>query len=132
MEQLIIPSHISRTFIQSHKQWNFVYAADESLKGFFGQMNSAHGEPNSWPVPTLLKICQSSTDKFYYDGAFEFFQRIIDRRLQVIPRDKPIIVFPKIGTGYSQMNRFAPKLYTYLMVELERIKYPNIKIDYYA
>lgn len=130
MVEIIIPGRISREFIRAHTQCNFVYGADHSLKGFFGQMNAAHNEPNAYPVSTMLKICQSSTDKFYYDQGFDFFKKLIDDRIEMIPTDKPVIPFQKIGMGYSNMINCAPKLYSYLMERLAAIKYPLITVDW--
>lgn len=129
-EQIIIPGRISRRFIQLNTQWNFVYSSDVPCCGVFGQMWFAHGEPNAYPIPVLMKICQSSTDKFFYDSAFEFFQKHINDFINRIPTDKPIVMFPKIGEGYSQMKKLAPRLHAYLLEEINKILWPNILVDW--
>lgn len=129
MDKIIVPYHISRKFISEHKQWNFVYGTDLNRKGCFGQAWACVGEPNCYPVTTILKICPSGitrfSDELYREGA-----EIIMRDIDGIPRDKPIVLFKKIGEGYSQMNRYSPKLHKYLMEQLFLIAYPNQEIDY--
>lgn len=129
--EILIPYNVSRLFIQSHINYVFVYGQDYSNKGCFGQAWQCANEPNSYPVPTLLKICNSSTDRFFYDEAFEFFQKFIDERINAIPKDgRPIIPVRNIGRGYSELYLKAPKLYKYIHDRLDVIKYPNMRYDY--
>lgn len=130
MDKIIIPGRIYRKFIQSHPEYIFIYGCDYFNKSFFGQSNHAFGEPNAFGVPTIYKICASGIH-FFDDGMFDFFKGIIDERIGKIPTgEKPIIPFPKIGCGYSEMDRKAPKLYNYLKSKIDTIKYPNIEYDY--
>lgn len=124
---IIVPLHISREYIQGHRQWNFVYSADYLLRGTFGQMWSAHNEPNTFPVPVLHKSCANSV--FFQDHLEQF--AYVDEFLGRIPRDKPVICYPKIGQGHSRMKEFSPKLYEHLINELKKIEYKWKKIDYY-
>ena len=131
MDKLIVPYHISHKFIIEHKQWIFVYGSDYTEKGIFGQSWSCQHEPNTFSVPTLYKICQSQTDRWFSDDNWKEHKEQIDERISKIPIDgRPIILFRKIGCGHSELNRRAPKLYKYLMDELNKIKYPNQEIDY--
>lgn len=119
--------YLSREFIKNHTQWNFVFGMDYKRKGFFGQANSCFNEPNTFPVSTCLSMCKSSG---YFDDFNPDFKLFIKEDLAKIPLDKPIIPLRKIGEGASQMKYFAPRLFSYLRNELDKIKYPNIKIDY--
>lgn len=71
------------------------------------------------------KQCRSSG--YFNDNALDEIKEEIDACIKRIPRDgKPIIPFPKIGEGNSQMKWYAPKSYDYLMSEINKIKYQNI------
>lgn len=126
--EIIIPVRILREFIQSHTEWNFVYGNDYLNRGNQGQSWSAKYEPNAYRVPTLFRFC--SAPSLFDDGLFNEFSGYIDEAIKAIPRDKPIVPFPKIGHGFSLLNVRAPKLFAYLQRQLNEIKYPNIKINY--
>lgn len=118
----LLPHHISRTFIMQHREWIFVYSQDYHAKGCFGQAWSAHGEPNAFPVPVLLKVCLSQTDRWFSDNFYDEQKKLIDEKIAAIPRDgRPIFPFRSIGKGHSEMHTRAPKLYKYLMDELGKI-----------
>jgi len=128
-EVITIPHHVSREFVQAHPEWIFVFGNDLHEKGFFGQANSCYGEPNAYQIPTCYKQCKSSG--YWHDSMFDEVKDYIDKAVAKIPRDgRPIIVLEKIGTGGSRMKEFAPKLYNYMKMKLDTIKYPNVKIDY--
>lgn len=119
---LLIPPRISREFIQNHTDWIFVYGSVYTGQGVFGQAWVATGEPNAFPVPTMLKHCQSSTDRYFFDGDYHHFTKLIDEKIAEIPRDsRPIIPFPKIGRGHSELWRRAPQVYIYLLRQLALI-----------
>lgn len=90
----------------------------------------AHGEPNAFPVPTCNRVCPGKPDKYFRDGNFNMHKQQIDSYISRIPTDKPIILFPKIGEGCSKMKDVSPQLFSYLRNCLDKIKHPNIKIDY--
>ncbi len=125
--RIIVPLHISREFIQTHRQWNFIYSADYLLRGALGQMWAAHNEPNTFPVPTLYKYC--SNPVFFQDHLEQ--EEMINEFLNKIPKDKPLIVFPKIGLGHSRMKEFSPRLFTGLHRSLKEIEYPYKEIKYH-
>ena len=128
-EPIVIPCHISNTFIREHPQWIFVFGQDHQEKGMFGQAGVAYGEPNCYMVPTCRKMCKSN--RYWSDAEFDEVAVYIDEAIRRIPQDgRPIIPFPKIGMGASQMNFLAPKLFAYLTKKLDSIKYPNIIVKY--
>jgi hypothetical protein len=130
-EVILLPYRITRRFIQSHPEWIFLYGCDYANKSFFGQSYSAFNEPNAFPIPTLLKVCNSSSDKRWRDSDFEDVKKKIDERISNVPRDgRPIIPFPKIGMGDSDMFKCAPALFNYMQEEIKKIAYPFIEIDY--
>jgi len=130
-DKIIIPVRISHTFILSHPEWIFLYGQDYADKGCLGQAWAASKEPNTYPVPTMLKVCASSTDRLFMDADIVNVKRMIDEKLALVPTNKgPIIPFPKLGCGHSQMKFVAPKCYAYLQEAISKIAYPNIEIDY--
>lgn len=131
VNKIILPLYISRGFISSHREWIFVYGASNDGKGFFGQTYCCHGEPNAFPVPTMFKICNSATNKYFDDNQYDYFVKFIDDKLSNIPLNRgPIIPFRNIGRGHSEMYLKAPKLYEHLMFKLSLIQYPKIVWDY--
>jgi len=126
--QIIVPRFITRKFIQLHPEWIFLYGHDLAGKGTFGQAWEAHNEPNTYPIPTCYKMCKNSM--YFQDSQYEEITGYLIFAFVHLPKDKPIIPFPKIGEGYSRMKELAPKCFKYMKQELDKIKYPNIKIDY--
>jgi hypothetical protein len=127
--KIIIPFHISRTYIQRHTDWIFIYGQDYQERGMFGQSNAAYGEPNAFMVPTCRKMCKSN--RYWSDSEYLEVCSYIDEAINKIPRDGRIIIpFPKIGMGASQMNYMAPKLFTYMNMKIDSIKHPNIIVNY--
>jgi hypothetical protein len=126
---ILLPYRIRRSFIQQHTEWIFVFGSDYYGKSFFGQAYEALNEPNAYGVPTIWKLCPSGGEKHMYDSSF--FKGLVNEKLNLIPMDgRPIIPFPKIGQGHSQMHKTAPMLYSYMMDRLSAIAYPYIEIDY--
>lgn len=129
-ELICIPAHISRSFVQAHPQYNFVYASDIRRIRTEGQPSEFIGEPNAYPVPTLEKYCPSQ--KIYFNDNELIHLNIIEEWVSKIPLDKPIIPCLKIGRGCSQLYVIAPRLFSYLTKRIDNIKYNNIKYIYAA
>ena len=123
-----IPRHITRTFIQKHPELTFVYSQDVARKGAFGQAAHCVSEPNCYPVSTCWKMCRSSA--YFQDSQACEILRQLTLDLKNVPRDKPIILFPKIGEGFSRMKEFAPNMYQWLMNQLDTIKSKDYEFDY--
>ena len=126
--EIIIPHYVTRTFIQSHLEYNFVFSFDVAGKSFFGQANECYGEPNAYPVPVRWKGCKTSG--YFSDAQYIDICEQIDIAISRIPNGPPVIVLRKIGEGASRMNEFASKSFEYLKQKLNEICYPNIKIKY--
>lgn len=124
-ECIRIPRRIYREFIIEHRELTFIYGYDYQRKGFGGQSYSSHGEPNSYAVSTMRKLCRNT--RYWTDGEFDFVKGILDEELAAIPRLNPIILYPKIGRGCSRMFEIAPRLYQYMISELDKIRYHNIQ-----
>lgn len=122
---------IFRSYAQSHRELIFVFGTDYAEKGFFGQANHLQGEPNTFSIPTLYKVCNSQSDKFFTDDQFDANICKVNERIERIPKDgRPIIWLPKLGKGHSQSYIKAPKTYRYIIEKLKEIEYPNIEFDY--
>lgn len=129
---IVIPAHrIFRTFVQAHPEFIFIYGQDYTNKGCLGQAWQMANEPNSFPVCTLLKVCNSQSDKYLYDDQFESNAEKICERIQFIPRDnRPIIYAQRLGRGHSQLYQRAPRTYAFLIKALKEIQYTNIVWDW--
>jgi len=93
----------------------------------FGQAQEAHKLPNTFGMPCRWSYCRSNgyfSDNDYLNSTIE-----IEVAIAAIPLDKPVIPFPKIGEGASRLRYNAPKCYQFLMSEIVKIAYPNIRYE---
>ena len=130
--KLKLPYRISETFVNTHPNYTFVYGNDLYELGVLGLcwvMGGQPKKPNCWPIPVLVKYCPAAR-KFFDDGNYREFQIYIKDAIDKIPRGNPIIVHPKVGRGCSELHIHAPRLYHFMMQELNKIKYPNVEWDY--
>lgn len=125
---IVVSGHrITRTFVQNHPQYIFLYGQDYSKKGCLGQAWAIANEPNTFPIYTLYKVCNSQSDKYFHDDQFLANCQKIDESFDAIPKDgRPVIPLHKIGCGHSQLWIKAPQTYAYLVARLKTIMYPNI------
>ena len=126
-DEIILPIRISRNFVIKHREWYFIYGTDVQNKSTFGQAWHVANEPNSFGVFVLRKVCSNSI--FFMDHSPEDFADL-NRSIDAIPRDQPIIPIRKVGEGFSQMKYLAPKLFAHMTERLNELRYPNITIDY--
>ena len=132
--QIVIPGYINRNFVQNHIEYIFVYSIDIQLSRIDGQPYEFAGEPNTFPVPTLVRYCPSQKT-FFDDNDFTRYANIMDESIDKIAQQafiskRPVIPCPKIGMGCSRLHEIAPKLFKYLTERLNLIKYPDIKFVY--
>lgn len=130
---ITIPWRITREYIQAHPELFFLYGNDYYNKGCLGQSWFANNEPNTQRIPTSIKMCANPdlfTD-FFYDQGKTWIDAAINKATLLAHKYedntfKPIIPFPKIGCGHSRMRELAPKLWSYMNEEINKIAYPNI------
>lgn len=115
---MIIPLRITRAFIQATPHINFIFGDNLEERGYGGQSKEARDEPNAYGIPTKVRPCMLYYDAFFNDYT-PAYKEAIDKAISEIPRDKQIILFPKIGTGFSEMNTRAPILYAYMIQEIQ-------------
>ena len=120
--QLPLPARITRGLILSlTNTCYFVYndTVIHDAKG--GQAKEARGCINTYPVPVKLRCCANEESSFMSDDLLEENKVLIDRAISLIPRDKMIVIFPKIGLGWNKLDEKAPLTYKYLMSELNKL-----------
>ena len=116
-----IPYHISKTFVQQHRELIFIYGKDHYGNGMFGQMWVFDKEPNCYPVFTIQRYCPSN--KRYLVDNLREHKTWIDQCVDAIPIDgRPVIVCHGIGLGCSRMQELAPRLYQYMCDRLSLIQ----------
>ena len=126
--KLQLPKRLTREFIKLHNDYTFVYGTDYQNQTYKGQAAVAKGLPNTYPVPTKKMCCMILPRSFWQDHEFNLIQKpIIDKWISNIPRNKPIILFPRIGCGHAKMPEVCPKTYEYLMSELNKLVYETNK-----
>lgn len=89
-----------------------------------GQCGVAEGLQNAFPLPVRWSQCKSSG--YFNDNQMDEIIEALDYWLMMVPRDKPIIPFRKIGHGSSRMFEFSPKCWFYMHKEIDKVKYGNI------
>lgn len=126
---ITIPARLTREFIIQHPEWTFVHSKCYWPGQCVGPCEICQGLDNCFGVVVRWKLCKSSG--YFSDNQRDIIMAEIDRNIAEIPRDKPIVLFPKIGCGQSRMIVFAPKCYVYLHKKLDEIK-AEFKYDYSA
>lgn len=118
---LIIPAQLTREYIIRHPDIIFVHSKPHFPVVPCGPAAVCKGLSNCYGVPVRWRYCKSSG--YFSDNFWLELKRFIDAAIAEIPRDgRPIVLFRKIGNGDSQMHRFAPKSWTYMMEQLNAIK----------
>lgn len=127
---ILIPHRISREYIIQHPDFIFVHSRCFWRNQKAGPSAICDGLSNCFGVSVRWKLCKSSG--YFSDSQEPQIKSIIDADIEAIPRSTTVILFPKIGNGASQMNRFAPKCWAYMMQQLNNIKSSNYAYDYTA
>jgi len=123
----VIPYYITREFITDHPEWTFVHSTDFWDNQKVGPALVCQGLSNCYGVPVRWRLCKSSG--YFSDNAEEQIKQKIDEMIGRIPLSRPVILFPKIGSGHSMMYKFAPRCFAYLQQRLKAIATP-IARDY--
>ena len=125
---IVIPRCITRKFVKAHSEWNFLWGGTHYGEIYAGQGLSCIGMSNCYKIPTKYRNCKSDSAAFFQDNHFDSTLKfIIDRAFQLVPSDKSIIPFPKIGMGCAQLQSKAPGVLKYIQQKIDAIKYPNIQ-----
>lgn len=125
-----IPWHITREFIQAHRDYNFLYSTNVfNSSPNQGQAYHAQREPNCYGIPVRYRFCRSNLNSYFNDNDSNTRQIIINA-INKVPTDKPIIPFHGMGTGNSRMKELAPKLLAWMNEQVTVITYPRIEWIY--
>lgn len=122
---ILVPPHITRTFIQSLRETHiFLYGDTIHHDGNGGQAKSARGEPNAFPIPVKIRKCANDETSFFHDSdpCIEVFRTQISSSLLAAAESwKLCIAFPKLGKGYNYMDEKAPKLREWMLSEIRHV-----------
>lgn len=139
MNNIVIPHHPTRSFMEQHPNWIFVFGkAIEGEKGNYGQAHDCLTLPNTygWPVkhtPCMAETAFFKNTQFEIDAVTQLWRLKATHLVQVarlFPTDT-IIVLPKLGQGGSQLDKRSPELYRIMHSILGAVTTPYT-IDYYA
>ncbi len=111
------PLHITRAQIQAHRDTHYYLYGDtreRDSKG--GQAAAARGEPNAFAVPVKYRQCANDPSSFIDDRLVSENMKMLLKALVAIPTDRPLIVFPKLGEGFNQMQIRAPITYACMLM----------------
>lgn len=118
---LQVPYKLTREYILSHPEINFVHSRCYWPAFCAGPCELCKGLNNCYGIPVRWKYCKSSG--YFSDSQRESIIPAIDKAIEAIPcGDKPIVLFPKIGNGNSRMHIIAPICWQYMMDKLNAIK----------
>lgn len=119
--------YITRRFVKTNPDKLFLFGDNLEQRGFGGQAAAMRGEPNAIGIPTKKKPYLSD-DAFFSDSEFISNKSAIDAAFATIEKTIQTgyrsIVIPTdgLGTGRAQLDKRAPKTFSYLqkkLVELE-------------
>lgn len=121
-------ANITRQAVKSNHQLLFVFGDNMTRRGMGGQAAAMRGEPNAIGIPTKWSPGWQDQD-YFTDMVLDSSQVMaaIDAGFETIRltlQSGHSVVIPKafIGTGYAQMPERSPRLYQYMVWELERIQ----------
>jgi len=110
--------HYTRSEIQSHPDWLYVFGDNFERKGLGGQAGQARGEPNACGIATKRRPSRDE-DAYLIDGDYDEWKRATVDAYQKIEQQLTsggIVVWPNgIGMGRAEMPARAGKIYTQLM-----------------
>lgn len=124
MEPIYIPRKLTKDYVILNTNYNFIYGSSVHHEKYFGNAAICQRLCNTYAIPVRWSYCRA--DGWFYDSNYLNASIEIEVAIDKIPKDKPIIPFPKIGEGASRLRYGSPKLYAFLMEKLNEIKYGNI------
>ena len=115
--------HVTRSYIQAHRSWLFVYGDNLVRRGYGGQAKECRGEPNTLGIPT--KHYPSMEKKaFFTDEDYWVVRDVIENAILSVDFSEyeKIIVLPRIGEGRAQLSSHSQKIWEYVQDCLKRLK----------
>ncbi len=117
---------ITRSFVQQHPDYIFLFGDNLARRGFGGQAAAMRNEPNALGIPTK-KLPSRSANAFFTDSEFQQNKAAIDDAFEKRSRRSSskiqTVVTPKdgIGTGRAELKSRAPQTYEYLQKRLREL-----------
>ena len=120
------PNWITREQIRATRDTHiYLYGDTRELDAKGGQARAARGEPNAFAIPVKYRSCYLDESSFFSDSLYEEQLTLMSDASNKVPIDNRIIVvLPKLGEGFSEMKKRAPRTYFYLKFMLSL--YDNI------
>lgn len=116
------PHWITREQIRATRNTHiYIYGDTRLLNAGGGQAQAARGEPNAYAVPVKYARCYNDYTTFFTDALYDTNKQLILTALSRIPRDKQIVVFPKLGEGFNEMPKRAPMTYGFMKGAIDGI-----------
>lgn len=113
---------ITRSFIQAHPDYIFLFGDNTIRQGYGGQAKEMRGEPNAIGIVTK-RFPSMEFGSLFTDADFEEAKMYIDRDFARIPVSCSTIVIPYagLGTGRALLDKLAPKIYSYILEKIEQL-----------
>lgn len=112
---LLYIKRYSRTYIQAHKDWIFVFGDNLKRTGYAGQAYEARGEMNAIGIATKKEPAMHP-DAFFNNGSYSEWieaERPAIEMLLTYSHAKRTIIWPLdgIGSGMAQLRARAPSIW---------------------
>ena len=114
---------ITRSYIQAHRSWLFVFGDNLAHRGYGGQAKECRGEPNTLGIPTKYYPSMEN-NAFFTDDDYQVVRSAIDCAITSIDFSdyKKVVILPHIGERRAQLPTSAPKIWDYVQIVLRKIK----------
>jgi len=122
MRKIIYQHRIYRSDLKANPDATYLFGDNLMGIGMGGQAGEMRHEPNAVGVPTKKAPGNAPLGEYFTDDEYEDNVIAIDRALAKIPLTCHIVVIPSdgLGTGLAELDKRAPRTFTYLQ---ERLKF---------
>jgi len=123
---LILQHRIFPQDLKNNPKIYYIFGDNEMRKGFGGQARTCRGKVNAIGIAT--KIAPSMSEgSFWSDDDYDRCTKIIDKDLKLVKEllsQGRIVIYPSdgIGTGLSALPERCPKIYQYLVQQINFLK----------
>lgn len=122
MRNIWYKRNITRSFVQAHPDYIFLFGDNTIRQGYGGQAKEMRGEPNAIGIVTK-RYPTMEREALFTDEDFEEAKKHIDEDFASIPDSCRIVVIPRngLGTGLALLDRNAPKIYRYILKKIRQL-----------
>jgi hypothetical protein len=123
---LIVQKWIERKDLRANPGRLYLFGDNESRRGHGGQAAACRGEPNAVGVATK-RFASRASNAYWSDAELDRVKAIVDADLAPAfahLRRGGEVVYPAagLGTGLSELQARAPKVFAYLQQRIEELK----------